>query len=40
MNISEIKNPLLLKEMNNDELKDFCRQLRDYIIRYTSKNGG
>jgi 1-deoxy-D-xylulose-5-phosphate synthase len=40
MNISEIKNPLLLKEMNNDELKDFCRQLRDHIITYTSKNGG
>ncbi len=40
MNISEIKNPLFLKELNNKELKEVCASIRDEIIRYASKNGG
>ena len=40
MNISEIKNPLFLKELSNSELKEVCAQIRAQIIEFTSKNGG
>ena len=40
MNISEIRNPLFLKDLSQDELKAFCAKIRGFIIDYVSKNGG
>ena len=40
MNISEIRNPLFLKELDQDELKNICNEIRNYILDYVSKNGG
>lgn len=40
MNISEIRNPLFLKELDQEELKNVCSEIRDYIITYVSRNGG
>ncbi|MBQ6493851.1 MAG: hypothetical protein IJI92_08340 [Erysipelotrichaceae bacterium] len=40
MDLSQIRNPLFLKNQNKDELKNTCEEIRDFIIDYTSKNGG
>lgn len=40
MDISKIKNTKFIKKMSISEMKSLCSDLRDYIIKYVSKNGG
>ena len=40
MDLSQIKNPLFLKNLSDGDLKDLCNEIRDFIIDYCSKNGG
>ena len=40
MEIREIKNPLFLKDLDQNELKNVCNDIREFIIDYTSQNGG
>ena len=40
MDLSQIKSPLILKDLNDGELKQLCNQIREFIIDYCSKNGG
>lgn len=40
MNISKIKNPEFIKKLDNTELKTLCADIRGYIIKTVSENGG
>lgn len=40
MNLSKIKNPSFLKNLDNSELKNLCSEIRGHIIKTVSENGG
>ena len=40
MDLSQIKNPLFLKDLNDSDVRDLCAQIREFIIDYCSRNGG
>ncbi len=40
MDLNTIKNPLFLKNLSEEELRNTCEEIRNYIIDFTSKNGG
>ncbi|MBQ3295105.1 MAG: hypothetical protein IJH00_01280 [Erysipelotrichaceae bacterium] len=40
MDLSQIKNPLFLKDLSDADLKELCSQIREFIIDYCSRNGG
>ena len=40
MDLKTIKNPLFLKNLSEDELRKTCDEIRNYIIDFTSANGG
>ena len=40
MDLNTIKNPLFLKNMSEEELRNTCEEIRNYIIDFTSENGG
>ena len=40
MDLREIKNPLFLKSLTEDETKNLCNEIRTFIIDYCAKNGG
>ena len=40
MQVKDIKNPKFLKNLNNDEIFDLCKEIREEIIRVTLNNGG
>ena len=40
MDLSQIKNPLFLKDLSDAELKNLCGEIREFIIDYCSRNGG
>ena len=33
MQVKDIKNPKFLKNLNNDEIFDLCKEIREEIIR-------
>ncbi len=40
MNIKEIKNPKFLKDMNNKELEELSKDIREFLIESVSHTGG
>ena len=40
MDLSQIKNPLFLKDLSDADTKDLCAEIRDFIIDYCARNGG
>ena len=40
MDLNTIKNPLFLKNLSEEELRNTCEEIRNYIIDFTSENGG
>ena len=40
MDLEAIKNPLFLKNLTDEELRNVCEDIRNYIIDFTSANGG
>lgn len=40
MDVSKISNPNFIKNLNNSELKALCNDIRGYIIKTVSENGG
>ena len=40
INLAEIKNPDFLKTLNDQELELLGKDIREYILDVTSKNGG
>lgn len=40
MDLSQIKNPLFLKDLSDADTKELCSQIRDFIINYCARNGG
>lgn len=40
MDVSKISNPNFIKNLNNSELKTLCNDIRGYIIKTVSENGG
>ena len=40
MKIEEIKSPDFLKDMNNEELNELCKDIRSFLVSSISKTGG
>ena len=40
MDVKNIKDPLFLKDLNNEQLNDLANDIRQFIIQSVSRTGG